>query len=431
MGAAAHSTAAATAAGGQAADEIIDIDDTLNADNPEMAEPGLGYAWEEEYKRSWEGIREDEQGSLAGAVANLQHQKKRRRRLRDTQSVQRGIIRHLVIILDASLAMNDKDLRPSRMELALSYLEVFIAEYFDQNPLSQLGVLVTRDAVAEKISELGGNPLEHIRSLHIKRNTMTRGEPSLQNALEIAMNSLSHAPSHGTREILLVFGSLTSCDPGNIQRTVETVKTKNIRCSMVHLAAEVHIFRELCDSTHGQFSVAMNEPHFKDLLLELVPPPPVVTAKTKASELIRMGFPMQVTDPIPTYCACHNRLFVGGYICPRCKCKVCELPTDCNICNLTLVSSPHLARSYHHLFPVNNFKEVPASLQHPEKHCHACLKPFKTARPHRAPHEGIATASVVQTTDRYECPKCRNRFCLECDLFIHDVLRNCPGCTQL
>lgn len=31
---------------------------------------------------------------------------------------------------------------------------------------------------------------------------------------------------------------------------------------------------------------------------------------------------------------------------------------DCPICALTLVSSPHLARSYHHLFPVANYEEI-------------------------------------------------------------------------
>ena len=38
-----------------------------------------------------------------------------------------------------------------------------------------------------------------------------------------------------------------------------------------------------------------------------------------------------------------------------------ELPASCHVCGLTLVSSPHLARSYHHLFPVQPFREVPAA----------------------------------------------------------------------
>lgn len=33
---------------------------------------------------------------------------------------------------------------------------------------------------------------------------------------------------------------------------------------------------------------------------------------------------------------------------------------QCHVCGLSLVASPHLARSYHHLFPVKPFAEVPA-----------------------------------------------------------------------
>ena len=36
--------------------------------------------------------------------------------------------------------------------------------------------------------------------------------------------------------------------------------------------------------------------------------------------------------------------------------RYCELPVECRGCGLTLVSAPHLARSYHHLFPLLIFK---------------------------------------------------------------------------
>lgn len=38
-----------------------------------------GYSWEDEYRRSWEILQEDESGSLRGVVAQLQQQLKRRR----------------------------------------------------------------------------------------------------------------------------------------------------------------------------------------------------------------------------------------------------------------------------------------------------------------------------------------------------------------
>ena len=42
----------------------------------------------------------------------------------------------------------------------------------------------------------------------------------------------------------------------------------------------------------------------------------------------------------------------------RCKARVVDIPSTCHICKLMLVSSPHLARSYHHLFPINPFEEI-------------------------------------------------------------------------
>lgn len=116
--------------------------------------------------------------------------------------------------------------------------------------------------------------------------------------------------------------------------------------------------------------------HFKELLLEHAPPPPAI-AEYAAANLIKMGFPQRGAEGAISICSCHKEAKVGGgYTCPRCKARVCELPTECRLCGLTLVSSPHLARSYHHLFPVTPFNEVPQMLlnrmhQKP-KTCYGC-----------------------------------------------------------
>lgn len=108
----------------------------------------------------------------------------------------------------------------------------------------------------------------------------------------------------------------------------------------------------------GTFGVAMNEGHYRDLLFEMIPPTAVTTTKA-SSNLVQMGFPARSNESAATLCACHGKLTLGGYICPRCGSKLCDIPTECDICALTLVSSPLLARSYHHLFPVENYIEVP------------------------------------------------------------------------
>ncbi|KAJ2464185.1 hypothetical protein GGI02_005051, partial [Coemansia sp. RSA 2322] len=338
-------------------DEDVDIDDTGPGG---MKGADGGYAWEEEYKRSWDMIQEDESGSIQSIVTGLNDQRSRKRRVRDTDAVQRGIIRHVVLIIDESENMSMRDYSPTRIQVALNMVIAFIGEYFDQNPISQLSIIATKDGLAEKLTDLSGNPMDHINALKEKANKDLAGEPSLQNAVELGMHTLKRAPTHGSREIVCVFGSLTTCDPGDIEQTLDALKAAEVRVSMVHVAAEVHIFKRMCKETNGAFYVAKNEDSMRDLLFENIPPPAIVSAKA-TNDMIQMGFSIKANNSVPTPCVCHHELSFTGYICPRCKSKVCTLPTDCDVCGLPLVSAPHLARSYHHLFPEENFKEVTAA----------------------------------------------------------------------
>lgn len=47
------------------------------------------------------------------------------------------------------------------------------------------------------------------------------GEPSLQNTLELAGRVLRPLPGHASREILVLFASLTTCDPTDINTTIQ------------------------------------------------------------------------------------------------------------------------------------------------------------------------------------------------------------------
>jgi transcription initiation factor TFIIH subunit 2 len=144
-------------------------------------------AWEQS-KRTWEtDLPEEDDGmlNLAGYEAE-----RRRRLLRDTTPLQRGIIRHLVLVLDMSFAMAEKDLLPTRHRLTLSYAAAFVREYFEQNPISQLGIVGMRDGVAVRISDMGGNPAEHLERLRDLEGQDPQGNPSLQNALEMCRGAL-------------------------------------------------------------------------------------------------------------------------------------------------------------------------------------------------------------------------------------------------
>lgn len=70
------------------------------------------------------------------------------------------------------------------------------------------------------------------------------------------------------------------------------LKHEGVRCSVVGLAAEVHVCRQLANETGGVYNVILDDSHFKDLLYQQVDPPPA--AVCLESSLIKMGFPHQM-----------------------------------------------------------------------------------------------------------------------------------------
>jgi len=38
--------------------------------------------------------------------------------------------------------------------------------------------------------------------------------------------------------------------------------------------------------------------------------------------------------------------------------------------------------------------------------------------------------SNVSESGRYECETCGRCFCIDCDVFAHEVVHNCPGCQS-
>lgn len=146
-------------------------------------------AWED-IQRSWDAVVEGADGSLAGTIEGLAEAEKRARLMKDTTPLQRGIIRHLVLVLDLSFAMLEKDFLPSKHELTMAYAREFVREYFEQNPISQLAIIGMRDGIAVRICDMSGNPTEHLEKLGEWVKQEPQGSPSLQNALEMCRGAL-------------------------------------------------------------------------------------------------------------------------------------------------------------------------------------------------------------------------------------------------
>ena len=234
--------------------------------------------------------------------------------------------------------------------------------------------------------------------------------------------------------MLIIFGSLLSSDPGDIHQTINTLIGDKVRVRIVGLAAQVAICRELCTRTNGgdetAYGVALNEQHFRELMMDVTTPPASYSQKQSASSLLMMGFPSRTVEARPSLCACHSKPSRGGYLCSRCGSKVCSLPAECPSCGLTLILSTHLARSYHHLFPLMNWAEVLWRQASRSSACFACGLPFPVVPPEDQWQVTETHAKGMSVSSRYECMTCHNHFCIDCDLFAHEVVHNCPGCQS-
>ncbi|XP_047257766.1 general transcription factor IIH subunit 2 isoform X2 [Capsicum annuum] len=240
----------------------------------------------------------------------------------------------------------------------------------------------------------------------------TSGDASLQNGLDLVRDLLNQIPSYGHLDVLILYSALSTCDLGDILETIQKCKAFKLRCSVIGLFAELYICKHLCQETSGMYFVALDK---------LAPPSPAI-AEFAVANLIKMGFPQRVAQGVISICLCHKEAKVGGgYTCPRCKTRICELPAECCICGLTLVSSPHLARSYHHLFPIRPFDDVSPlvlkDLHKLPKNCFGCQ--LSLLNPGNLPGPQVA------------CPNCKQHFCLDCDIYLHESLHNCPVCESL
>ena len=111
-------------------------------------------------------------------------------------------------------------------------------------------------------------------------------------------------PSHGSKEILVVYTSLSTCDPGDIFETIAFLKEAKIRVSVVGWGAELYILRKLATETQGTYHVALDKSHLQELLHDHCPPPPTLAKFCgNTAKLVCMGFPQKQSVNALSLCA--------------------------------------------------------------------------------------------------------------------------------
>jgi len=216
-----------------------------------------------------------------------------------TRRLIRDLIRYLYLVLDmSSAALQPPDhltgsgsaapTAKTRHAVLLATAIAYVREYYDQNPISHLGIVLLKDGQAQLVSPLGGSPGAHLGALQgpALGPGGCGGNASLMNGLECAGRSLSAAPAHGSREVLVLSCSLRSDDPGDLMGAAEGAASIGVRVSAVGLAgAEVYAVRRICEITGGSHAVASDGGHLRRLVRgHCVPPISVVSDNEKESD---------------------------------------------------------------------------------------------------------------------------------------------------
>lgn len=103
----------------------------------------------------------------------------------------------------------------------------------------------------------------------------------------------SQLPKYGTREMLVLFNSLHTTDPGNITKTVALLAREKMIVSGISMSAEMYVCKRLSELTQGEYHVAKHYVHFQQLVMAAIQPPLATALADNAldTKLIRMGFP--------------------------------------------------------------------------------------------------------------------------------------------
>ena len=363
-----------------------------------------GYRWEKDIERSWESIDEDPTGNLI--ASNINEQVTYRYADEYIGGVKRGIIRHLVLVLDLSESIaRATDFPPSRIYAVKVTTEEFIKAYFTQCPISMLAIVVIKNGKADCISPLSSEIDAHIKVLAdlFDMALPATGACSYSNGLDVALSQLLLSPEAVSKELLVFGSSFASFDAVSDMAILSDLEKLNVRLHVIQFGCSYRLLQHLSERSSGVYTVPVDMSHLKSILHHLSIPLPETKEKFSKPALLPAGFPIRVKGE--RVCGCHNRLVTDKYQCSRCKTSVCAVPSKCPTCQLSLASYHHLVRSSHHVRPLQSFTDL-----HEKGRCFLCYSKFNQAK---------------------QCPKCHTKYCSFCDDTLHRMIHDCPGCLSI
>ncbi|KJP90003.1 hypothetical protein AK88_00172 [Plasmodium fragile] len=366
------------------------------------------FTWEQDVERSWNLLVEN--NGILQHVSQENYEEKCKQKYKKSQicALRKGIFRHIIILFDMSSSMKDRDFKPDRINVVLECVENFLTNFFFKNPVGHVGVVALKNSCAKLMQPLTSNMDDIMDALRKERSMGLQGSPSLQQGLEIAHDLLIDVPLYGTKEILIIYGSIRTCDKKNILNILNLIVKNNIHVNCVSIAPEMHILKHICEETNGAYKICMTKNSLMNEMNNVTETPLWMIGMEP--QLIHICFPIKKKINTQIMCSCHNHLNTDTYICNVCNSYTCKIPSKCKVCGVHLISMHDLS----HI--TNNLQGSPLFVENKNEEngpsvCVSCNK---------------------QLYDKVsQCSKCKHIFCLGCDLYIHEDLNQCPFCLIL
>jgi len=328
------------------------------------------FSWTQEFRRSWESTSKTHSAPTALPKSSSNNKK--------------SIIRHLLVCIDTSAAIEKPDYVPTVRGVLSAALPPFVAHFKASNPLSSISFLTCRGVFERSLPEFNASVL---------LGSIGKEDFSLLNCLRAAVEALR--TSTYNREVLLITASIGTRDSGEYEQVFSDIKKFNLRVSIISICGEVGLFKRVAEYSNGVFVVPLDCFHLEVVLGQFTEPQECLEP---TSSLVRLGFP--VLEQRLALCMCHLRLESGVYECPECRTYVCAVPVECPICGLRLVSPLDISRSLYFMYPLKPFVPVEGG------QCRKCGREAK-----------------------WRCGDCNSQVCLECERKMREELTFCIFCN--
>ncbi|VWU52130.1 general transcription factor IIH subunit 2 [Hepatocystis sp. ex Piliocolobus tephrosceles] len=365
------------------------------------------FTWEQDVERSWNLLVENDGVLQHIDQETFKENVKDKNKLSEIRSLRKGIFRHLIILFDMSNSMLDRDFKPDRINVFIECVESFLRNFYFKNPVGHVAVVALKNSTAKLIQPFTSNLEDVLESITKERGLGLQGSPSLQEGLEIANNLLSDIPLYGTKEIIILYGSIRTCDKKNILNTLNILLENKINVNCISIAPEMYVLKNICEQAKGNYKICTTK---NELLYEInnFAETPLWMYGMEP-ELIHICFPTKRKITTKIICSCHNKLNTDTYVCTFCNSYTCKIPAKCKVCGIHLISMHDIS----HI--ANNLQYCPAFVE--------------MDRPYNYQITNCASCNQQLYDKMSQCTKCKNCFCLDCDAYIHEDLNQCPLCV--